>query len=181
MIAEDAGWALAQALRAGRVTSVTLLADLDDCFTRARRWVGGLLLAREADLDAQVLAERPPDAHIHWTGPTITADSPDHPYRVPSVRAMLAAGRSVAEVMATRLVQDYADAYTLIAEARANPEQLSGLQRLMAAGDLDWAFRAAGEPTAPRSRPVTTSSLRRPAAVAQADPAAEALTDAEWA
>ncbi|MFI5896820.1 phage tail tip lysozyme [Actinoplanes sp. NPDC051513] len=169
LIAEDAGWTLAQALRSGTVTGPTLLGVLDDAFARGRRWVGGLLSEREAALDAQVLALRPPDMHVHWGRWVIRPDSPHHPYPIPSVRAMLQDGRTIDQVMASRQVADYIDVYTLIAEARRTPEPVSGLQRIMAAGDLDWAFRAAAGDEKPPTTSVTTLAT-----------GFEPLDDGEW-
>jgi hypothetical protein len=171
LIAEDAGWSLAQALRDGAVTPGTLPAVLDQSFTKARRWVGGLLAEREAALDAQVLALRPPDQLQHWGKRVIPPESALHPYPVPSMRAMLQNGMTAEQVLASPQARNYIDVYALIAESRRAPEPVSGLQRLMLSGDLDWAFRAAVGDTAPPTTPVTTTLATG------SDP----LDDDEWA
>ncbi|WP_433361237.1 phage tail tip lysozyme [Actinoplanes sp. CA-142083] len=170
LIAEDAGWSLAQALRDGSVTSANLTAVLDQAFQQGRRWVGGLLAEREAALDAQVLALRPPDELVHWGAIVVPPESPFHPYPAPSVRAMLQNGMTVDQVMASPQVLNYIDVYTLIAEARRTPEPVSGLQRMMVSGDLDWAFRAATADERPPTTTVTTALAT----------GAEPLDDDEW-
>ncbi|GAB2603534.1 phage tail tip lysozyme [Kribbella endophytica] len=173
LIAEDAGWHLARSLRNGTVGPQNLLDELDRCFRDARAWVGGLLTLRRDQLDAQILAETPPTAHIHWTGDAIDASQFNHPYRAPSVRQLLRDGRPVDEVLQSRLVDNYAAVYALIFEAETNPQHVSGLQRLMASGDLDWAFRRFGEPGG------TTTSGLGVARVRSLDESGP-LSDEEW-
>ena len=157
LIAEDAGWQLAQGLRTGTVSSSNLTTELDRYFGNARAWVGALLGIRRDALDAQIAAEVAPTAHIHWTVQDIDPSMVDHPYRSPSIRQLLRAGQSVEQAMQTRLVQNYVAVYTLIIEAETNVQHVSGLQRMMAAGDLDWAFRVAGG-DAPVTSPLPTTS-----------------------
>ena len=180
LIAEDAGWQLAQGLRTGTVSSANLVTELDRYFGNARAWVGALLAIRRNALDAQITAEVAPTAHIHWTLQDIDASMVDHPYRSPSIRQMLRDGQSVEQVMQTRLAQNYVAVYTLIIEAETNAQHVSGLQRMMAAGDLDWAFRAAGG-DAPVTSPLPSTSglARRLVRAANVDETGP-LTDQEW-
>ena len=180
LIAEDAGWQLAQALRTGTLTSANLVTELDRFFGNARAWVGALLAIRRNALDAQITAEVAPTAHIHWTLQDIDASMVDHPYRSPSIRQLLRAGQGVDHVMQTRLVDNYVAVYTLIIEAETNAQHVSGLQQMMAAGDLDWAFRLAGGDS-PVTTPLPSSSglARRMARAANVDETGP-LTDQEW-
>ncbi len=180
LIAEDAGWHLAQALRSGAVGAADLLDVLDRCFRDARAWAGALLALRRDQLDAQILAEVAPAAQIHWTLEEVPADDPGHPYHAPSIRQILRAGMSVDQVLGSRLAENYVDVYTLVYEAETNQQHVSGLQRLMAAGDLDWAFRRLGDPSPDTTTSGLTRTLGRAMPHAASTDETGPLTAEEW-
>ncbi|HJQ68516.1 MAG TPA: peptidoglycan-binding protein [Blastocatellia bacterium] len=146
MIAEDAGRNMADEIRALRLTDANFIQVLDRGFAEARAWVGALLRLRRVELDNQIRAEAPPPWVYHWVEPHPPTGA-DHPYRLPSIRQMLASGMSVDQVKASGLVARYIDVYTLLFEAdarerRAGPVAVSLLQRNMALGMLNNVFRA---------------------------------------
>jgi outer membrane protein OmpA-like peptidoglycan-associated protein len=146
LIAEDAARHMAQQIRTLRMNRSNFISILDQGFLQARAWVGAMLRLRRNDLDRQIRADKPPSAFIHWTQEVLPT-SPDHPYRSPSIRQMLASGQSTSKVKASKLVSNYIQVYTLLFEAdlweRTNGQvPLSLLQQKMGSGALNLVFRS---------------------------------------
>jgi hypothetical protein len=146
LIAEDAARHMAEQIRTLRMNSSNFISVLDQGFLQARAWVGALLRLRRNDLDRQIRADKPPSAFIHWTQ-EVPPTSSEHPYRLPSIRQMLASGQSTSKVKASKLVSNYIQVYTLLFEAdlweRANGRvSLTLLQQKIASGALNSVFRS---------------------------------------
>jgi hypothetical protein len=147
LIAEDAGRHMAGEITGLRMNRSNYLPTLDEGFRQARAWVGALLRLRQSALDRQIKAEIPPSAFIHWTQEVPPTD-PQHPFKVPSIRQMLASGMSTEAVKASNLVRRYIEVYTLLFEAdlweaTRGRVPTTLLQRRMAEGSMNPLFRAA--------------------------------------
>jgi hypothetical protein len=112
MIAEEAGRILGTQLRAGAVTKGNLQAKLDEGFAEARAWVGTLLRARQAELDAWIVAEVQKPANMWWG-----ALSPIKPWGDETIFGDLKAGTSLDDVKKSKFVDRIIDIYTLVFEA----------------------------------------------------------------
>jgi hypothetical protein len=112
LIAEEAGRILGSQLRAATITSANLQNRLSEGFAEARAWVGTLLRARQAELDRWIVAETQRRANIWW-GAQPSMDI----WGSETIYSMLRAGRSVADVQRSSLVERIIDIYTLIYEA----------------------------------------------------------------
>jgi len=114
LISEEAGRILGTQLRAATVTRANLQAKLNEGFAESRAWVGTLLRARLAALDAWTVAETQRRANIWWGAqPAMDIWGAD------TIHSMLRRGMSVADVQRSNLVERIIGIYTLIYEADA--------------------------------------------------------------
>jgi len=147
LIAEDAARHMAEQITSLRMNRSNYIAVLDEGFEQARAWVGALLRLRRSTLDRQIKADPPPSAWIHWSQ-EVPPTSADHPFRAPSIRAMLASGTPAATVQTSPTVARYIEVYTLLFEADAweaahGSVATTWVQRNVADGTLNSVFRAA--------------------------------------
>jgi hypothetical protein len=112
LISEEAGRILGTQLRAGSVTAANLRAKLDEGFEEARGWVGSLLRARRAELDAWIVAESQKKARI-WYG----KGGEEYVWGTETIHGKLKAGASVEDVKRSTLVERIIDIYALVYEA----------------------------------------------------------------
>ncbi|HEY9830852.1 MAG TPA: OmpA family protein [Stenomitos sp.] len=145
LIAEDAARHMAGQIRSLRMNSSNYIQTLDEGFKQARAWVGAMLRLRRNQLEHQIRADVPSPTRYHWRT-EYPATSRNHPYQLPSIRQMLASGKSVDQVKASDLVKCYIQVYTLLFEAdvweQANGRvPLSLLQIQMISGRLNPLFQ----------------------------------------
>ncbi len=125
LIAEEQGRMLGVRLLRGGIRSDTdLTRKIDTDFLRARKWVGAMLKVRREELDRHILAPTVPSANM-WFGQKekeFVAPWGHEKTARRSIHERIEAGESVEGICKSSFVERLVEIYTLIYEAKGNPD-----------------------------------------------------------
>lgn len=144
MISEDAGRIMGRQLQGGEINQENFHGKLNEGFNESRAWVGKLIKARQAELDAVITSQEVVQSEM-WYG---AIQGPVQHWGPSTVYLELQNGRTIEEVCASSLVQHFIDVYALIYYSeiweRENQRiKLSNFQESIVAGKYDKVFEKA--------------------------------------